>query len=61
MKVAAEAFFETDEGVWIGQDPLWSGATVVKLSQIFKWYQVDFGNNDKEVRKDTTRIIPLPV
>ena len=44
LKLAAEAFLEGD-GV---QVDMTKGQ--IKLSQILKWYSVDFGKNKEEVR-----------
>ena len=43
-QVAVEAFLETDDAVTIDTDK-----NQIKLSQILKWYSVDFGANEVEV------------
>uniref|UniRef100_W5MWX0 Zgc:152951 n=1 Tax=Lepisosteus oculatus TaxID=7918 RepID=W5MWX0_LEPOC len=46
LRTAAEAFLENDEGCKV--DPL---RGEVHLSQIFKWYKVDFGDTDEKLLK----------
>ncbi|XP_041933065.1 uncharacterized protein zgc:152951 isoform X3 [Alosa alosa] len=44
LRSAAEAFLENDDGCLV--DPV---KGEVKLSQIFKWYKVDFGGTDEKL------------
>ncbi|XP_062390649.1 uncharacterized protein zgc:152951 isoform X3 [Sardina pilchardus] len=44
LRTAAEAFLENDDGCLV--DPV---KGEVKLSQIFKWYKVDFGGTDEKL------------
>lgn len=44
LRTAAEAFLEDDDGCLVDPDK-----GEVKLSQIFKWYKVDFGGTDEKV------------
>lgn len=44
LRTAAEAFLENDDGCVVD-----SGKREVQLSQIFKWYKVDFGGTDEKV------------
>lgn len=44
LRTAAEAFLENDDGCLVDTDK-----GEVKLSQIFKWYKVDFGGTDEKV------------
>ncbi len=42
--MAAEAFFETEDAVSVDGD-----TKEIKISQIFKWYQEDFGGTSGKV------------
>lgn len=44
LDVATGAFLENDDALWINED-----RTEVRLTQLFQWYQVDFGTSTKEV------------
>ena len=44
LKMAAAAFMEGEDGVAVDMPK-----KEVQLSQIFKWYREDFGNNKEEV------------
>ncbi|XP_031416892.1 uncharacterized protein zgc:152951 isoform X2 [Clupea harengus] len=44
LRTAAEAFLEDDDGCLVDPDK-----GEVKLSQIFKWYKVDFGGTDEKL------------
>ena len=44
LDVATGAFLENDDALWISED-----RTEVRLTQLFQWYQVDFGASMKEV------------
>ncbi|XP_029348854.1 uncharacterized protein LOC115035256 [Echeneis naucrates] len=46
LRIAAEAFLENDDGCMVD-----SGKREVRLSQIFKWYKVDFGGTDEKLLK----------
>nr|XP_046259490.1 uncharacterized protein zgc:152951 [Scatophagus argus] len=46
LRTAAEAFLENDDGCVVD-----SGKREVRLSQIFKWYKVDFGGTDEKLLK----------
>ena len=46
LNLAAEAFLEGDDGCQVDMNK-----KQVKLSQILKWYSVDFGKNKEEVCK----------
>lgn len=44
LDVATGAFLENDDALWINED-----RTEVRLTQLFQWYQVDFGTSMPEV------------
>ncbi|XP_072542493.1 uncharacterized protein [Salminus brasiliensis] len=44
LRIAAEAFLENDDGCMVD-----SVKGEVKLSQLFKWYKVDFGGTDEKL------------
>ena len=44
LDVATGAFLENDDALWINED-----RSEVRLTQLFQWYQEDFGKNMKEV------------
>ena len=44
LQLAAEAFLESDDALQVDVT-----SRCVHLSQIFKWYQEDFGNDQKQV------------
>ncbi|WAR22899.1 DPTOR-like protein [Mya arenaria] len=46
LRLAAEAFLDGDDGCQVDM-----AKKTIKLTQILKWYSVDFGNNKKEVVK----------
>ncbi|XP_051937639.1 uncharacterized protein zgc:152951 isoform X2 [Hippocampus zosterae] len=46
LRTAAEAFLENDDACVVD-----SGKKEVRLSQIFKWYKVDFGGTDEKLLK----------
>lgn len=46
LRTAAEAFLENDDACTVD-----SGKREVRLSQIFKWYKVDFGGTDEKLLK----------
>ena len=44
LRLAAESFFEGDDGIWINMSK-----KEVHLTTILKWYREDFGRNNEEV------------
>ena len=51
LNLAAEAFIEGDDGCQVDMNK-----KQVKLSQILKWYSVDFGKNKEEVQYSTITV-----
>ena len=45
LNLAAEAFLEGDDGCQVDMNK-----GQIKLSQILKWYSIDFGKNKEEVK-----------
>ena len=44
LDLATAAFLENDDGLMVNED-----RTEIKLTQLFQWYRVDFGDDDVEV------------
>lgn len=54
LQLAAESFLEGDDGCQVDVSK-----KTIKLSQILKWYSVDFGKNKDEVIIKTRSILVL--